>query len=92
MNFEKLWVIASDVYRKTVKSPSFLIGVFMPFIVVLVGFLIGATSLAGCISSATWSDVNLYSPALSEVCKLFSACWRLANRGFGRLFDRCDHG
>lgn len=42
MNFEKLWVIASDVYRKTVKSPSFLIGVFMPFIVVLVGFLIGA--------------------------------------------------
>ena len=33
MNFEKLWVIASDVYRKTVKSPSFLIGVFMPFIV-----------------------------------------------------------
>ena len=33
----KFFVIAKDVYLKTVKSPSFIIGIFLPFIIVLAG-------------------------------------------------------
>ena len=68
MNFEKLWVIASDVYRKTVKSPSFLIGVFMPFIVVLVGFLIGAIMNRGqeTTTIGIYSDQPVLAKALVQ--------------------------
>ena len=68
MNFEKLWVIASDVYRKTVKSPSFLIGVFMPFIVVLIGFLIGAIMNRGQETTTIVSQVFIATKiSLSKV-------------------------
>ncbi|MEY8662871.1 ABC transporter permease [Ligilactobacillus faecis] len=33
----KFWIIAKDVYFKTIKTPSFIIGIFLPFIVVLGG-------------------------------------------------------
>ena len=68
MNFEKLWVIASDVYRKTVKSPSFLIGVFMPFIVVLIGFLIGAIMNRGqeTTTIGIYSDQPVLAKALAQ--------------------------